>query len=184
MVQTAYTIQKVIRANDNLLQQGSYIVMTNANARPPHLSLLIEGNLFSLGVRGPKLATPLALQLRIIHSRKIETLFLKLDTELFFHNNQLFKAAQTHTLAYSRVEVGVATCLSPIKNFCAAIFDIDISKVNSIFDLLPILNQHKLITSCAHYNLEHLLDGTNFHLQTYSMEDIYNSIVQSEYLTV
>ncbi len=175
-----YIIPGILPADDILLQKGTYIVVLHATTKPPHLSLLIEGEMFSLDVNGPKLAMPLAVQLRVIKSKKIKSLFFKLDTAVFIHNNQLFKAAQTHTLAYSRVEMGIATCLSPIKKFCAAIFDIDIRNVNYIFDLLPVLYQHNHIQSCSYYNMQKQLINTNFHLEKYTMEDIYNSIVHAE----
>ena len=175
-----YIIPGIVPADDILLQKGTYIVVTHATTKPPHLSLLIEGEIFSLGVKGPKLAMPLATQLRIIKSKKIESLFFKLDISVFIHNNQLFKVAKTHTLAYSRVEMGIATCLSPIKNFCSAIFEVDIRKVNYIFDLLPVLYQHNHIQACLHYNMQQHLTNTNFHLEKYTMEDIYNSIVMAE----
>ena len=184
MVQSAYTITDVVVANDLLLQQGTYIVLVHATSRPPHLALLIDGALFSLSTKGPKLAMPLEVQLRMIHSKQIPSLFLKLETTLFFHQNQLFKAANAHTVAFSRVEVGVATCLSPIKNFCAGIFELDISRVDSIFDLLPLLFQKKLVLSSHHFYLNSHITNSCFQLAAYTMEDIYNSIVQSEGLLV
>lgn len=180
MIVSEYIISDIVPADDVLLQKGTYIVVLHATTKPPHLLLLIEGEMFSLGVKGPKMAMPLAAQLRIIKSKKIASLFFKLETAVFVHNNQLFKAAKTHTLAYSRVEMGIATCLSPIKNFCSAIFDIDIRNVNYIFDLLPVLYKHHHIQSCSHYNMQKHLTGTDFHLEKYIMEDIYNSIVQAE----
>ena len=74
----------------------------------------------------------------------------------------------------------MATCLSPIKNFCAGIFEIDTSRVDSIFDLLPLLFQKKLILSSHHLYLDSHISGACFQLAPYTMEDIYNSIVQSE----
>jgi hypothetical protein len=180
LVHSAYHIPSVVAASDVGLQSGSYIVLIHATSRPPHLALLIDGALFSLSTKGPKLALPLELQLRMIHSRQIPSLFLKLETTLFYHQNQLYKAANTHTMAYSRVEAGVATGLSPIKNFCSGVFDIDTSRVDSIFDLLPLLFQNKLILSSHHFYLNAYIKDSVFSLAPYTMEDIYNSIVQSE----
>ncbi len=184
MLMSEYVIPDIIPAEDVFLEKGTYIVLLRSGVKPPHLSLLIEGEIFSLDIKGPKLAMPLAIQLRIIKSKKVECLFFKLDTAIFIHNNQLFKAAKTHTLAYSKVEMGIATCLSPIKNFCSAIFDIDIRNVNYIFDLLPILYHHHLVLSCAHFNMQKHLVNNKFHLQKYTMEDIYNSILQAEDILV
>jgi hypothetical protein len=184
LVPCTYHIPSVVAASDATLQNGSYIVLMHATSRPPHLALLIDGALFSLSIKGPKLALPLELQLRMIHSKQIPSLFLKLKTALFYHQNQLFKAANAHTMAYSRVEAGVATCLSPIKNFCSGVFEIDTSRVDSIFDLLPLLFEKKLIHSSHHFYLDAHIRDAVFQMALYTMEDIYNSIVQSEGLMV
>jgi hypothetical protein len=183
-INEAFILPGLVPANNLLLEQGTYIALIYATYRPPHLALLIEGKLFSLSIKGPKPDMPLGLQLRAIQSRKIPTVFLQLKTALYLHNNQLFKAAHTHTMGYSRVEVGVATCLSPIKNFCASVFNLDSSRMETIFDLLPILYQKKLVVSALQYNMEPYLKEGNFCLKPYSMQDIYNSIVQSEGLLV
>jgi hypothetical protein len=173
---SSYLIPNVEKVNDTFLKKGTYIVLTEVNKKPPHLSLLIEGQLFSLGVKGPKLGLPLEIQLKYIKSRKIQALFIKLNISIHIQDNQLFKEVKKHTLMYSKAEVGIATCLSPIKNFCAGIFNVDVSEVNLIFDLLPILYERNLIDACYQYNLDLFLKGNSFYLEKYTLKDIFDSI--------
>ena len=169
-------ISQIQHANDVVLKKGTYILILGADLRPPHLSLLVDGKIFSLNVHGPQLEMPLEKQLKLIKIRKIKSLFIRLNTSIYIHDNNLFKEAIKNTLIYSKIEPGLATCLSPVKNFCAGVFGIDTGRVQTIFDLLPLLYERQLISCCFHYNMEPLLVGNSFCLNTYTLQDIYYSI--------
>ena len=171
-------IPNIQKAEDVVLKKGTYILISEATQKPPHLSLLVEGKIFSLGVKGHQLNMPFELQLKLIKVKKINTLLIKLDTSLYIIGNQLFKEAKYNTIKFSKIEMGIATCLSPIKDFCANIFDLDMSRVNFIFDLLPILYERKLISACYHYNMEKYLVNNSFHFPKYTMQDIYERVNQ------
>lgn len=180
LLETGFLIPGIKVADEASLSKGTYILVLNALDKPPHLSLIVDNHIFSLGVTGPKLAMPLPVQLRVVKARNIKTLFIELHTSLFIHDSQLYRHAKNHTLAYRKVEAGVATCLSPIKNFCSTIFDIDVSNVNYIFDLLPLLYEKKLVKNCFHLNMEKNVVAGEYHLEKYTLQDIYMSIVQAE----
>ena len=171
-------IPNIQPASDLVLQHGTYILISEAAKKPPHLSLLVEGKIFSLSVKGPQLEFPLEKQLKLIKIKKINALFIKLDTSIYIIGNQLFKEAENNTLKFSKIEIGIATCLSPIKDFCARVFDMDVSNIDFVFDLLPILYKKKYISACYHYNMEKILINNSFHFQKYTMQDIYESVTK------
>jgi hypothetical protein len=138
----------------------------------------VNGYLYSISVKGPKLKSPLAVQLKFIKSRKVPSLFVKLNTALVVHEDWLFNQAANEMHIYRRVQAGSITCLSPIKSFCSQVFGIDVSEVNFVYDLLRLLDQDKHVASIHHYNMEPYLVNDVYRLRKYSMQDIYESIHQ------
>ncbi|HEY6163012.1 MAG TPA: hypothetical protein VI112_17425, partial [Bacteroidia bacterium] len=77
------------------------------------------------------------------------------------------------------VDVGIATCLNPIRDFCGSVYDADVKKANFIFELLPELEQKRAVGECFYMNMENYLRDNTFALRTYTMNDIYEGIRQS-----
>ena len=100
-----------------VLGTGVYLIVLHARRVPPHLTLSVQGKLFSLSVKGPSVDGELSHLLRFIKQRSIETLFIKLAVPALFTIQQLRNEIKKYTLAYPRVDVGIATCLNPIKDF-------------------------------------------------------------------
>lgn len=171
-----YIIPNIKQALDGALNTGTYILLLHANAIPPHLELLVDGGLYAISVKGPKLKSPLAVQIRNIKQHRIPALFVKLNTNVVVHGTSLYKQAENETLSYRKVQAGGITCLSPIKSFCAQLFGIDISEVNFVYDLLRLLDEDGHIASIYHYNMEPYLKFDAYHLRKYSMQDIYENI--------
>lgn len=163
--------------SDNFLRKGTYILLVGADRRPPHLALLLDGLVYALGVKGPKLDIPFDVQLRMIRRKNVKTLLVKLNISIHVHENQLFREIRKQTSMFTRAEAPVATCLSPIKNFCAGVFGVNVKEVHCIFDLLPLLYEHRFVEACYHYNLENDLDKEGaYRLGKYTMKEIYDSI--------
>jgi hypothetical protein len=171
-----YIIPNLSHANDVALNSGTYIVLINADKQPPHLALLIDGQVFSLTVKGPKLDMPLELQLKLIKQKNIKAIFVKLNRSMQIHNNDLYYNVRKNIIGFEKASPGLVTCLSPIKDFCVQVFGVDTSNVNFIFDLLPVLYADKHVEACYHYNMNSLLINGNYHLYKYSMSDIYESM--------
>jgi hypothetical protein len=175
-----YLIRNIKPAVLPELYSGTYILILRANHIPPHLSLLVDGKVFSLEIKGPKLAMPFSAQLKFIRTRQIECLFVKLKTDLVIEGNGIYKRAVEHTLAFARLEPGIATCLSPIKNFCSDVFGVRKDSINFIYDLLAELDKGQNTEGCYHLNMENLILNGTFSLRKYSMFEIHESIYKAE----
>jgi hypothetical protein len=175
-----YALKNIQEAREDALGKGTYILILHAASIPPHLCLLIDSQVYSLGVKGPKLAMPLELQLKLIRTKAIESIFVKLNIGMAVYGNHLYRQAEKHTLSFSRVEPGVATCLSPIRSFCGQVFGFNVEEIHFIYDLLEVLEKKGLIDSCSHMNMARRLFNGAFVLNRYTMQDIYESIYQSD----
>ncbi len=176
----AFIFRDVKAASAEILPEGIFIMLINACDRPPHLALLTGSKIYALSAKGRQVMFPLEKQLRLIKSRKIKSLFIKLSNNIYISDNQLFKKAENSVLLYEKAAPGIATCLSPVKLFCASVFGVDVSGVNFIFDLLPLLQKDNLVSGYYHFWMEDVLIGGNFHFQKYTMQDIYESIRRME----
>ena len=177
-----YKISSIFPASEALLMNDVYLIILHATRIPPHLALSIQGKLFSLSVKGPSVDGELSQLLRLIRQRSIESIFIKLSVPQFFTIEELKKEIKKYTLSYPCVDVGIATCLNPIKDFCSSVYETETKNVNFVFDLLPQLYQLNIITSCYHLNLEKYLDHNSVYLRKYSMHDIHEGIRQVEHV--
>jgi len=179
-----YIIPNILPAQEAVLLNDVFLVVLYANRIPPHLAVSVNGKLFTLTVKGATVDGELSTLLRLIRKRNIESLFIKLSVPAFFTFPELLGEIRKYTLAYPRVDVGIATCLSPIKDFCATVYDTDLKNVNFVFDLLPKLYEQKIITYCYQINLERFLRGDSFLLSRYTMNDIYEGIRAASAVTL
>ena len=173
---STYQIKNIIEGDEAQLLHGVYIMLVNAARIPPHLGIIIDGNLYSLNVKGPTVDGDLSTMLRTIKQRNIESIFIKLHVPSSITNEQLSDAARKYVLAYPAVEAGRTTCLAPIRDLCSSMFGIPGHSANFIYELLPLLEEKELLASCYHLNLGNYLENGSFFLQRYTMEDIDNQI--------
>jgi len=171
-----YIIPNILPANEALLMNEVYLVVLYATRIPPHLAISVNGKLFTLTVKGATVDGELGALLKLIRQRNIDSIFIKLSVPAVFTTDQLRNEIKKYTLAYPRVDIGIATCLSPIKDFCEEIYSTEMQKVNYVFDLLPKLYERNVITSCYQLNLDRYLTGSSFYLSRYNMNDIYEGI--------
>ena len=169
-----YIISNIQPLPANIPNKGIYNVVLYANRIPPHLALMINGKVFSLGVNGPKVNMDVEDLSKLIRSKSIETLFFQLKGSEDYTVLQLVEKLKELTLAYSGLDAGGTTCLNPIKEFCHSVYKTDITGVNFIFDLLPKLGN--AVISHFHLNMESCLSKGVFYLEKYTMEALDNMI--------
>src|SRR5438128_1440619 len=99
-----YLIPSIHAAAEESLGRGTYILIMHAHQVPPHLSLVIDGKVYALGIKGPRLAMPLELQLKLIKAKKVETIFVKLKQAMLVEGENIYQQAEKYTLAYTKVE--------------------------------------------------------------------------------
>lgn len=154
--------------DDATLLKGIYITVIHAGNTPPHIGLIIHGHYHSLTVKGHDTNVSIAALLKNINQRKIASLFIKVKSHPTFSESYLAEHFITNIKQYPRVDVGVATCLSPIKLFFEETYGLILKDIHFLFELVPHLYQLDLIE-----NVSSLFITTKaFKLPVYSMNEI------------
>ena len=190
-----FKLSDIRPANEAVLLNDVFLILLHATRIPPHLLISVNGKIFTLSVKGATVDGELRALLQLIHKKKIETLFIRLSLPPLFTLDQLSTEIRSCTLAYPRVDIGIATCLSPINDFCHTVYDTETKNVNLIFDLLPKLQEKNVTKEIFHLNLDLTPDtavgtgpdpsprgeGSNnsFALRKYEVNDVYEAIRQS-----
>ncbi|MEO6883163.1 MAG: hypothetical protein ABI199_03960 [Bacteroidia bacterium] len=175
-------VTEVFPATENFFLNDVFLVIINATKIPPHLALALNGKLFSLSVKGISMDGEIGSFIKLIHQKRIETLFVKLTVPTLFTMEQLREEIKKCLLVHPKVDVENATCLTPIKDFCGSIYQLETKKINFVFDLLPELEKQKKIQNTYHFNLEKHLVNNTFTLKKYTMHDIYESIQSANFV--
>lgn len=172
-------LSNILPATESVLMNDIYLILLYATRIPPHLLVSVNGKIFTLSVKGATVDGELAALLQLIRKKKIETLFIRLQMPPIFSIDQLRKEIRECTLAYPKADIGIATCLTPIRDFCHSVYDTDSKNVNLIFDLLPKLEQRNVMKEYYHLNLENHLLSNSFSLSQYEVNDVYEAIRKS-----
>lgn len=176
-----FEVKGIMPAQALELYSGAYLLLLDAGKIPPHLSLVVNGKVFALTIKGPKIEKPLETQLSFIRQYAIPSLFIQLKADLTVHKEVIYKKAADSTLIFERVEAGLATCLSPLKKFCSDIFSLELDKVNFVYELIDELEKRSLIEQKLQINMESLVQNATFKIMKYSMQDIYERIYSAEF---
>jgi hypothetical protein len=175
--ETAFTINTVHPIEEQELFTGFYIVITNALAVPPHLGLLLNGQLSSLSVKGASVNGNLHGFIRMLKAKDNPTLFVHLKIPENSSVSELQEKITQYVLSYACVNVSKQiTCLSPIKDVMEHVFNIPVNNVNVIFDLLPVLHHQHVILSYFGYNLQDKLTDEKISLQKYTLHEVNTNI--------
>ncbi len=176
-MQSSYKISNLLPATEAVLMNDVYLVLLYATRIPPHLLVSVNGKIFTLSVKGATVDGELPALLKLIRKKSIETVFIRLQMPLLFTIEQLREEIRNCTLAYPRADIGIATCLTPIKDFCHTVYDTETKNVNLIFDLLPKLQEKNALKDCYQMNLQPI--SNNFEIRNYEVNDVYEAIRNS-----
>lgn len=165
-------ITKQFKAED--LQKGLYIFIYRANRIPPHLGILLNGKVYDISLQGPNIALDVNEFYKTIGKRKMETIFIELQLPVF--NNFIDEILIDCINKYQKVSEEIS-CLFPIREFLASVFyNPEMEKTDFIFELIPVLQDHKLVKNITQLNLDNKLISNTLTLNTYNKEDIKNCI--------
>lgn len=154
------------------LLKGVYIAIVHATRVPPHIGLIICGKYHSLTVKGQDINTPVEALIKNTVQRKIPSLFVKIKPHTTFSEAYLKEHFITNIQQFPRVDVGVATCLSPIKLFFSEAYNLHLDNVNFLYELIPMLYKEQLITSTTAL----FVDDVEFTLPIYTQKEIDKGI--------
>ncbi len=171
-----YTFKHIQNANQADLRKGLYLVILHAGRVPPHIGMLAGGFYHSLSVKGQDLDVPLEALLKNGSMRKIPSLFIRVHPHLVYDDQALSVYFKEEVKKYKRVDIGVATCLSPLKTFFASLWPVETRDVNFLYELLPVLEQNKLLGMASCMNMEELVKKGQFTLPFYTLDQINKGI--------
>ena len=168
----SYQIKFKDQFNETELDKGLYITIIHATRIPPHIGLIADGNYCSLSVKGQDINTSVSALLKNSIIRKIPTIFVKIKPHPTFSYTYLREHFITNVQLFPRVDVGVATCLSPITMFFEEVYSIPMKEVNYLYELLPVLESNGLIESSSSL----FIDTINYRLPLYTNTEIDKGI--------
>lgn len=156
------------------LKQGLFIFIYRATKIPPHLGIITNGKLFDISSVGPNLGIDITDFYNTVLKRKTEVVFIELIKPN--SNIELEVLAKNCVTLYWKVTKEVS-CLSPIKDFLVDAYQLNtVKEANFIFELLPILEDEKLVKEKTQMNTSKKLKNNNLHIIRYTKKDVENCL--------
>jgi hypothetical protein len=176
MQNTSLTYRPIINKafREEELKKGLFIAVSHATRIPPHIGLIAGGKYHSLSIKGQDIDIPLDAFVRNTLIRKIPALFIKIKPHNTFSDSYLREHFITNVQQFRRVDVGVATCLSPIRLFFEEVYNVPMDGINYLYELLPLLESHGLLSDVSALNL----DPAHYSLPVYTLQEINAGISQ------
>ena len=139
---------------------------------------MVHGSVFSLSVSVPRVNWALSELLHMVETRKIPTLFISLQEpeSILIKDTDVKGYIHDLTIVHPGVKANEASCLFPIMEFCKTVYNIDISKVKVIFDLLDQLEDKEVIHNLSHLNMMEWIEDGAFHITRYGEEEVNRMI--------
>jgi hypothetical protein len=154
------------------LQKGIYIFIYRASKIPPHIGVIVNGLLYDITSVGPNIDVAVADFYKTAVKRKTEVLFIELKPSAV----EDLKGMITE-IVRSHYKVSLDTsCLTPVKEFIGDAYHLEVSQTNFIFELLPVLFQHHLITNVWELNLDKKIKNQVFEMKKYTKQDVENCV--------
>ncbi|MCX6295513.1 MAG: hypothetical protein NTX97_05515 [Bacteroidetes bacterium] len=165
--------------NEQVPLKGVFIAVIHATRIPPHIGIIADEKYHSLTIKGQDINTPLKAIIKNSTLRKIPTLLIKLRSHPVFSDVYLSEHFITNVQQFNRVDIGIATCLSPLKLFFEEVYDIPMKDINYLFELLPLLESKGMIEAVFSLNV----DENDYFLPIYTNKEINAGIkqVRNEY---
>lgn len=162
-----YPINIKESASIEVLQKGTFLFIYRATRIPPHIGVVTNGMLYDITAVGPNIDLPVADFFKTAVKRKTEVLFVKLDLPKVDTNKIISKKVKQHWKV-----TATKSCLVPVKEFLTEVCDIELEKATFLFDLLPVLEEEKLVKGVYELNLQKKIKNNVFELTKYSQQDI------------
>jgi hypothetical protein len=161
--------------NEADLQRGMFLTILHATRTPPHIGLIIDKQYHSLTIKGSELNVATTSLVRTIHQRKIPSLFIQLIPHPTFSAAYLKEHFILNVEQFPKVDVDVATCLSPIKLFLEETYMLSLKQINYLYELVPFFDDAKLIESISALYIDEL----TFKLPIYNLSELNNGIAKA-----
>lgn len=148
------------------MEDRSFILIQHTDQIPPHISLVVDGNYFSVSVSGVKTELDFQSVWKNIQMKSIPCLILEISKVKFS-----FEAIAEIFQHYGRLDKPEKSCLFPIIDLLNRAYG-SIHESDFIFELIQELDKNKNLLSIYHLNLENKLQQNSFLFPNYKREDI------------
>jgi hypothetical protein len=169
---TTYKLKINKQFIESELLKGIHIAILHATRIPPHIGMIMDKKYHSLSIKGQDINTDVPVLIKNSSIRKIPTVFIKIKDHPTFSNIYLREHFITNIQQFNRVDIGVATCLSPIKLFFEDVYNLSMTDINYLFELIPLLESDGLIESVSALNL----DQNSYEFPVYTNKEINDGI--------
>ncbi len=160
--------------SENDLMKGLYIVVVHATRIPPHIGLIADEKFHSLSIKGQDINSSIVALIKNSTQRKIPSLFIKIRPHSSFSETYLKEHFITNIQQFPKVDIGVATCLSPLKLFFNEVYNVAMNDINYLFELIPRLYSDGLIENISSL----FVDEKKYQLPVYTEIEINAGITQ------
>lgn len=174
-----YKILDLLPLEEKQLDDGVYLLILNARTVPPHLLLTVSGKVYGISTKGPSFDQSVDVYLNYVKKKNIESVFVKLKLPAIYTDDQMLDSVRSIVKAYPRVDIGAATCLSPIKDFMNQIYSTEVHDVHLIFDLLPKLKSQNIIEGYFQLNLDDAMAKGELLMKKYSVFEVNEAIIKA-----
>lgn len=144
----------------------SFILIQNTDQIPPHISLVVDGNYFSVSVSGVKAGVDFQSVLKNIQVKNIPCLILEISEIKF--SSEAIAEIFNH---YGRLDKPEKSCLFPIIDLLNRAYGL-IHESEFVFELIRELEKNENLTGVFHLNLETKMKDDSFLFPEYRREDI------------
>lgn len=159
------SIKNIIPFDANA-ENRSFILVQNTDQIPPHISLVVDGNYFSVSVSGVKTEMDFNSVLKNIELKKIPCLILEIDDIRYSSDaiSDIFKH-------YGRLDKPEKSCLFPIIDLLNRAYGL-IHESEFVYELIIELEKNGHLKGIYHLNLESKLKQDSFLFPKYERDDI------------
>lgn len=178
--QNSYSITLSDNVSIEELSNHSWIVVLHASRIPPHIGILINGSYNSLTIKGHETDIDLAVLLKTIQQKKIETVFIKLKKHPVFSLDYQKEICQLQIRQFTQVKPNEASCLSPVKLFLTEFYAIQLIETELLFELVKRLKQNDYIDKVLSLNIENQINSKEFYFPLYTYSELQDVILKEQ----
>lgn len=158
------------------LPEGLYLALLKTDKTPPHLGLIAGNNWYTLDVKGATVGTDADRLLQSLQRKNIPSVFVQLAWPRGLQLEQLQQLLHEKFSAYPALGDNEHTCVSPIREALAHIYDPQLKNCDFVFELLRILAEKNLLLHT--YQLAHA--STRWEMPGYVMADVREGITSAQ----
>ncbi len=151
---------------ENNTNERSFILIQNTDQIPPHISLVVDGNYFSVSVAGVKTAVDFQSVLKNSQVKKIPCLILEISKIKF--SSEAIADIFNH---YGRLDKPEKSCLFPIIDLLNRAYGL-IHESEFVYELIVELEKNRNLKGVFQLNLEPKLIDNSFLFPIYNRNDI------------